>query len=75
MGLINIVNFFKGKGLIQSKTAESILGLNDMSNTFHLNKKRNTECTNEKVNEAIELLIHTIKHAPSSLKKKNGDCG
>lgn len=69
LGLVNIVNFFRGKGLILQTTADSILELNDISNTFHLSKKRSVECTNEKVNEAVELLIHTIKHAPNSLKK------
>jgi hypothetical protein len=69
ISLVTVVNFFESKELILSKTAKNILELNDISNTFHLNKKRTVECTNEKVDEAVKLLLHTIEHAPNSLKK------
>jgi hypothetical protein len=70
IGLHGLVNFFKAKKLIQEKTADDILELNDMRNTFHFNKPRAKNCDLEGVEAALKLLVHTIENAPKTLQKK-----
>ncbi len=70
IGLHGLVIFFKAKKLIQDKTADDILELNDVRNTFHLNKPRAKKCDLERVEAALNLLVHTIENAPKALEKK-----
>lgn len=69
IGLHDLVIFFKTKKLIQEKTADDILELNDVRNTFHLSKPRAKNCDLKRVEAALNLLVHTIKRAPEALKK------
>lgn len=70
IGLHDLVTFFKAKKLIQEKTANDILELNDLRNTFHLSKPRAKSCDLKRVETALQLLVHTIKRAPKSLQNR-----
>jgi hypothetical protein len=70
IGLQNLVTFFKGKKLIEEKTADEILELNDIRNTFHFNKPRTKNCDLVRVESALKLLVYAIEKAPKALKKK-----
>lgn len=70
IGLRDLVAFFKTKKLIQEKTANEILELNELRNTFHFSKPRAKSCDLERVEVALELLVHTIENAPKALEKK-----
>lgn len=70
ISLSDLVKFFKSKGLIQEVTAQGILDTNDIRNTFHLSKARTKQCGEAQVNEAVDLLLHTVKTAPNWLLKK-----
>jgi len=70
IGLYDLIIFFRNKGLILEKTANDILELNDVRNTFHLSKPRNKSCDLKRVESALKLLVHTIKKAPLALKSK-----
>ena len=65
-----LVAFFKGKKLILEKTANDILELNDLRNTFHFSKPRSKKCDLERTEKALSLLVYTIKKAPKVLEKK-----
>jgi hypothetical protein len=69
IGLHDLVMFFKSKKLIQEKTANDILGLNDVRNTFHFAKPRAKNCDLKRVESALRLLVHTLERAPGVLKK------
>ena len=71
IGLRDLVIFFKTKRLIQEKTSDDILELNDVRNTFHLSKPRAKNCDLKRVESALNLLVHTIKRAPEALKNKS----
>lgn len=68
IGLHDLVTFFKAKKLILEKTADEILELNDVRNTFHFNKPRAKNCDLKRVEAALQLLVHTIERAPKSLQ-------
>lgn len=68
IGLHDLVIFFLKKKLIQKKTANRILEINDIRNTFHFSKARTKACDIEKVEEALSLLVHTLERAPEALK-------
>lgn len=68
IGLSDLIMLFKAKKLIQEKTAEDILDLNNIRNTFHLSKPRTKDCDLKKVELALNILVHTIKRAPHALK-------
>ncbi len=68
IGLYDLVTFYRDKKLIQEKTAQDILELNDVRNTFHFSKPRVKECDVEKVESALNLLLRTIEKAPVALK-------
>jgi hypothetical protein len=68
IGISELINFFKSEKKIHKKTVQEILKINNIRNTFHLNKTRNNICDIKHVESAINLLIHTIQTAPNSLK-------
>jgi len=70
IGLHDLVIFFKFKKLIQEKTANDILELNDLRNTFHLSKPRAKSCDLKRVETALQLLVYTLERAPKSLQLK-----
>lgn len=70
IGLFDLIMFFKARKLIIEKTAHSILELNEIRNTFHFSKSRKTSCDISKVEEAFQLLVHTLEHAPRKLQTK-----
>lgn len=69
IGLHDLVLFFKSKKLIQEKTANAILELNDVRNTFHFSKPRARNCDVKRVESALQLLVHTLERAPGVLQK------
>lgn len=70
IGLHDLVLFFKTKKLIQEKTADDILELNDVRNTLHFNKPRAKNCDVKQVEAAFRLLVYTIERAPGVLQDK-----
>jgi len=70
LGIHELVTFFKGKNLMQEKTAKDILDMNDVRNTFHFNKPRAQICDLKRVEKALQLLVHTIENAPKALEMK-----
>ncbi|MDO8518339.1 MAG: hypothetical protein Q7S26_03560 [bacterium] len=70
LGIHELVAFFRGKKLMQEKTAGDILDMNDVRNTFHFNKSRTQVCDLKRVEKALQLLVHTIENAPKSLETK-----
>ena len=70
IGLHDLVIFFKTKKLMQEKTANDILELNDVRNTFHLNKPRAKNCDLKRVESALQLLVYTLEKAPEALQNK-----
>lgn len=68
VGLHALVDLFRSKNLIRKETADSILELNDIRNTFHLCKPRTKKCGISHVESALKLLVHTIENAPIALK-------
>lgn len=70
IGLHDLVLFFKTRKLIQEKTADNILELNDIRNTLHFNKPRSKNCDVKQVEAAFQLLVYTIERAPGVLKDK-----
>ncbi len=70
LGIGELVAFFKKRNLILEKTAKSILDMNDVRNTFHFNKHRAQTCDLDRVEKALQLLVHTIKNAPKTLETK-----
>ena len=70
IGLHDLITFFRSKELIQEKTAEEILELNDVRNTFHFSKPRNKSCDLKRVESSLKLLVRTIKKAPKALLKE-----
>lgn len=65
-----LVTFFKDKKLIFEKTADDILELNDLRNTFHFSKLRSKKCDLEQAEKALGLLVRTIEKAPKALEMK-----
>jgi hypothetical protein len=70
IGLHDLVTFFRTKKLIQEKTVNDILELNDVRNTFHFNKPRVRNCDRKRVESALKLLVYTLERAPTWLQKK-----
>ncbi len=72
IGLHDLVQFFKEKGLVRKETAEDILEMNEVRNTFHFNKPRSQEkvCDIARVEKALGLLLHTIENAPRALSTR-----
>lgn len=67
LGLHDLVRHFKDAGKIRNETAQDILKLNEMRNTFHFSKPRTDTCDVRHVERALKLLVYTIKHAPRAL--------
>lgn len=70
IGLHDLVIFFKTKKLIQEKTVDDILKLNDVRNTFHFSKPRTKNCDIKQVEAALQLLVYTLERAPRVLQNK-----
>lgn len=70
IGLHDLVVFFKTKKLILNQTADEILELNELRNTFHFSKPRSKKCDIRNVEAALSLLVYVLERAPHSLKKK-----
>ena len=71
IGLFELVGFFKEKKLMIERTAEKILKMNDIRNTFHFNKIRSdNDCDISHVESALSLLVYVIKNSPRSLEIK-----
>lgn len=71
IGVQDLVNFMKKNKLMKPKTAEEILTINDIRNTFHLTKSRNNASVEtDRVEEALALLMKIIKVAPIAIKFK-----
>lgn len=66
IGLHDLVTFFKGRILLE-KTAEKILSLNDVRNTFHLSKSREKRCDDAWVESALAVLVHVLENAPHAI--------
>ncbi len=71
LGLRELVTFFKDKKLIREATADGILDMNEVRNTFHFNKQREKKCDLDLVEKALNLLKHTIENAPKALMQKS----
>lgn len=69
ISLHDLVSFFKEKKLIQEVTANKILELNDVRNTFHFSKPRAKNCDLARVESALNLLVYTLERAPKALMK------
>lgn len=70
IGLHDLVLFFKSKKLMHDKTAVRILAVNDVRNTFHFNKPRAKKCDLSQVEDALNLLLYVLEHAPKALMSK-----
>lgn len=71
IGLVELVSFFKNSGDMKTDTAEEILKINDVRNTFHFNKARDRiPCTIEQVEKALGLFVYIIEKAPRRLIHK-----
>ena len=69
IGLHDLVIFFRNKNLIIEKTANEILDLNDVRNSFHFSKPRAKSCDLKRVESALGLLVYTLERAPKALRK------
>ena len=67
IGLHDLVILFRSKKLIKEKTANDILELNDIRNTFHFNKPRTKNCDLKHVESALNLLVYTLQGTPKAL--------
>lgn len=71
ISLNDLVIFFKAQKRIIKSTADEILAINDLRNTFHLNKPREKiACDIEQVERALKLLVYVIEKAPKALLAK-----
>lgn len=71
IGVQDLVNFMKNNKLMKKETAEGILDINDIRNTFHLNKSRiDIRLELKKVEKAFSLLYKIIEGAPRAISKK-----
>lgn len=71
IGVQDLVGFMKRNKLMRKKTAEGILEINNIRNTFHLNKSRtNISLELEKVERAFSLLYKIIEGAPKAIAKE-----
>ena len=70
LGIHALVTFFRSKKLIQERTAQDILDMNNVRNTFHFSKMRAQKCDIQRVEKALQLLVHTIQNAPKALEIK-----
>jgi intergrase/recombinase len=70
IGVNELVKFFTERMLMKKETAEEILKINDLRNTFHLNKPREKAvCDISQVETALKLLVYVIQRAPKSVLK------
>ncbi|HUZ61761.1 MAG TPA: hypothetical protein VMU83_23485 [Hanamia sp.] len=68
IGLHDLVKFFKQKNILKDVTANEILEINDVRNTFHFSKFRTKACDLPQVEAALKLLVYTLERAPYALK-------
>lgn len=68
-GFQELVQFFKDRKNMTLETSNKMLKLNQIRNTFHLNKSRESlVCDEKQVNESFELLMITLSKGPERLK-------
>ena len=66
-----MVHFMKNNNLMRKETAQKILDINDIRNTFHFTKPRNKiTCEIDGVEKAFELLLKVIENAPATIGRK-----
>ncbi len=71
IGLVDLVAFMEKSNLMSETFATKILDTNDIRNTFHFTKPRNKiTCEIETVENALELLVDTIKKARKAIAYK-----
>ena len=71
IGLADLVAFMEKRNLMSETFATKILDTNDIRNTFHFTKPRNKiTCEIKTVENALELLVDTIKKAPKAIAHK-----
>jgi len=71
IGVQDLIKFMQKKKLMASDTAEGVLDINNIRNTFHLNKDRvDIQLEVKKVEKAFSLLHKIIKGAPKAISKK-----
>lgn len=71
VGMSDLVDFFKERKLMKKETAEQVLQINDLRNTFHLSKPRDKAvCDIAQVESAIKLLVYVIQNVQKSVLKK-----
>lgn len=71
IGLSELVTYMEKQGLMGKNFATKILDMNDIRNTFHFTKPRNKiTCEIETVENALELLVETIKKAPKAISHR-----
>lgn len=72
VGVQDLVSFMGKNGLMSDETAQGILEINNIRNTFHLNKPRaNIKLELKKVEKAFSLLYKIIEGAPKAIAKKS----
>lgn len=65
IGLSTLVTYMEKQGLVSNTFAIKILDMNDIRNTFHFTKPRaKITCKIETVENALDLLVETIKKTP-----------
>lgn len=71
--LYKLVNFMKNNELMKEQTAEELLKINDIRNTFHFTKPRDKiTCEIKTVEKAFKLLVEIIEGGESTINfKKN----
>jgi hypothetical protein len=71
IGVQDLVMFMVNNKLMKDDTAKDILEINNIRNTFHLNKPRtDIKLELNKVEKAFSLLYKIIKGAPKAIIKK-----
>jgi len=70
IGLADLVKYFSDQKKIIKVTATEILAINDLRNTFPLNKPRKVTCDISQVERALKLLVYVIQKSPKALLKK-----
>lgn len=72
IGVQDLVNFMHKKNLMKADTVNDILEINNIRNTFHLNKPRlDIKLELNKVEKAFALLYKIIDGVPKAIAKKS----
>ncbi len=68
IGLKELVNFLSIEKIIKRETEEKLLNVIKTRNSVHLRQKGTNSCTIDEVEDALELLVYILSHAPRSIK-------